>query len=635
MDFSPVSSSEVLGAGRQVFLSTMRKSASRTIVDMLKQSQSGHPGGSLSSLDILATLYAFRLTTTNERLVISHGHISPGVYSILAECGVIDAQEVIDTFRQAGSVYEGHITRHVPGIYYGTGPLGIGVSVAAGMALADRKQNKDRMTFAMMGDGEAQEGQIHEVALFAAKEKLSNLVVFCDNNHVQLSGSIADICPIDIPKIFEAHGWNVLVINGHDPEAIWQAVYVAEQEQTKPTMVVAQTVMGQGIPGMQADGEAHKSTWHGNAPKPELADIMLAALELTAEEKSVLKKFKQNRNYTPEPMNDPQAGDLMLDVLPGSQKLYTADTLTDCRSAYGNALLDLAQHNTNLLAGSADLGGSVKTDGVQKELPQQYIEYGIAEQNMVSVAGGLSLSGVVPFVSTFATFMTSRAKGQVRVNDINHVNVKMVSTHAGLSVGEDGPTHQCIDDHGVMQGLLDTYAIEPADPNHCDRMTRYMATHYGNMYMRMGRHKLPVLTTEDGNVLYDTDYQYAYGKTDVLRTGDNITIVTIGATAIEALRARESSGIDAEIIIVSSVKQFDNTLKKSLEKNKHVITVEDHNPYTGLGGAVARYVAEQGIQLASIQMLGVREYQLSGTAAALYNAVGIDAEGIAQAIQKI
>jgi len=231
--------------------------------------------------------------------------------------------------------------------------------------------------------------------------------------------------------------------------------------------------------------------------------------------------------------------------------------------------------------------------------------------------------------------MTSRAKGQARVNDINTVNVKMVATHAGLSVGEDGPTHQCIDDHGVMQGLLETYDLEPADPNHCDRLTRYMATHYGNMYMRMGRHKLPVLTKADGSLLYGADYKYEYGKTDVLREGKDLTIVTMGGTTAEVLKARDLSGVNAEIIVVSSVKQFDETLKKSLEKNKRVLTVEDHNPYTGLGGAIARYAATQGITLEKLEMLGVTEYQLSGTVEELYGAVGIDAAGIAEEIKSM
>jgi len=213
----------------------------------------------------------------------------------------------------------------------------------------------------------------------------------------------------------------------------------------------------------------------------------------------------------------------------------------------------------------------------------------------------------------------------------------MVSTHCGLSVGEDGPTHQAIDDAGSFIGMFNTGVCEPADPNHCDRIIRYVASHYGNFYVRMGRHKLPVLTKEDGSIFFDKDYVYQYGKCELLRSGTDITIIATGACVIEALKARDAftNPEKVEIIITSSIKKFDETLLKSLKKTKKVITVEDHNPYSGLGTAIAFYTQTEGVSLDLFQTLGAKEYQLSGKPAELYRAAGIDSEGIGKALKDL
>ena len=257
----------------------------------------------------------------------------------------------------------------------------------------------------------------------------------------------------------------------------------------------------------------------------------------------------------------------------------------------------------------------------------------------MSVAGALSLAPFdtpfIPFVSTFGAFMSSRAKDQARVNDINQANVKMVSTHCGLSVGEDGPTHQAIDDMGSFLGMFNTMVAEPADPNQCDRIIRYMAGTYGNCYVRMGRHKIPVLTKSDGSVLFGKDYEYYYGRTDVLREGSVVTVVASGPMVIEAQNAVEAAGIDAEILIASSPKQFDDGLKASLQKTGKVIVVEDHNRKNGYASQVALYAAENGITLNHFKSVAVEEYQLSGKPAELYDSANIGAKAIEAALKAV
>jgi len=609
---------------------------------MLKQSQSGHPGGSLGCIDYLTLLYTQILAQTGEKIIISNGHISPAVYSVLAEMGYIKKEQVIKGFRKIGYPYEGHVTRHVPGIWYGTGPLGAGVSAASGFALAEKLKSlppakgglggvKDKV-FALIGDGETQEGQVYEMINFAHKYQLDNFITFMDYNQVQLTDSIAKIMPMNFKAIFKAGGWKVIEVNGHDYQSMWKGLREAYTTKNQPVLLLGHTIMGKGVDFMEKTGKAHQSTWHGNAPKPDQADEALAKLKISKTEETMLAQFRKKIKWHPDKVHFEKAH-TKVKLNTGTPKLYTPDILTDCRSAYGNALLDLAKKNKNVVALTADVAGSVKTDGVKNELPDQHIECGIAEQNMVSVSGGLSLNGFVPFCSTFGAFMSSRAKDQARVNDINNANVKMVATHCGLSVGEDGPTHQSIDDSGSFLGLFNTMQIEPADPNHCDRIIRYVAGHYGNCYVRMGRHKIPVLTKENGKPFFDEKYIYKYGRCDVLRKGSDITIAAMGATVIEALQAQEAltkKGVSAEIVIVSSIKQFDNNLFKSIQKTNKVITLEDHNTLSGLGGQLARALQIKNICPTVYQMMGVENYQLSGTAPDLYKAAKIDANAIVQ-----
>ncbi len=622
------------------FLETFTKGCRHSIVQMVVNAQSGHPGGSLSSIDFLATLYAFIVSQTGEKVVVSNGHTSPAVYSVLAEMGYIPKNEVVETFRKIGSIYEGHITRHVKGVHYGTGPLGIGVSVAAAYAMSEKLKGSNKKVYCELGDGEAQEGQVHEMIHFAKQHQLDNLVVIVDYNKVQLTASLKEIQDIDIHKTFEAGHWHVIEIDGHDYQSIWKAYSEAQNYTGKPVVIVANTIMGKRGGMMEPDGLEHKATWHGKSPKPkEIADY-LQKETLTTEENEFLDQYRATIKWHPESNSYPALLSKIAEIKTGEPKLYEAGTVTDCRSAYGNALLDLAQDNSQILALTADLMGSVKTDGVHDNLPAQYVECGIAEQNMVSLAGGFSLDDFIPFASTFGAFMSSRAKDQARVNDINHTNVKMVATHCGLSVGEDGPTHQAIDDMGSFLGFFNTMVIEPADANQTDHIIRYVASHYGNFYVRMGRHKFPVILKEDGSIFYDQDYQYQYGRSDIIRSGNDLTIAASGALVNEAIKARESlqtshPDLSIEIVAVSSIKQFDDTLINSIKKTGKLITAEDHNTYSGLGSQLSRSLMKKNICPEKFKMIGVEEYQLSGTADQLYQEAGLSGEHLAAACLKL
>jgi len=261
-------------------IAAFAKACRHSIIAMLKQSQSGHPGGSLGCIDYLSLLYTQIIAQTGENVVVSNGHISPAVYAVLAELGWIDKDEVIRGFRKIGFPYEGHVTRHVPGVDYGTGPLGAGVSAACGFALSAKRRGSTEQVYALIGDGEAQEGQVYEMMNFAAAQNLGNFIVLMDYNQVQLSGALADILPFDPVAHFKAAGWQVIDVDGHDYAAIWAALQEAKAEVSRPTLLVGNTIMGKGVSFMEADGKAHQSTWNGKAPKPEQADEALAELAL-------------------------------------------------------------------------------------------------------------------------------------------------------------------------------------------------------------------------------------------------------------------------------------------------------------------------------------------------------------------
>jgi len=606
---------------------------------MTTNAASGHPGGSLSCVDYLSLVYAFVISQSGDPIVISNGHISPAVYAVLAEMGYIEKTDVVEGFRKIGTPYEGHVTRHVPGVWYGTGPLGAGISAASGFALAGAlKQNKEKV-FALVGDGEAEEGQVYEMMHVAAKYKLDNFIVFMDYNEVQLTDNLEKVMPYDPKAHFAAAGWHVIEVDGHDYAAMWNALKEAYDVKGKPVFLLGKTIMGKGVEFMEATGRAHEATWHGKtATQEQIQPALDGELSLSEEQKAEIRNFVEKHvSWKPE---KPAFPELLskTNINAGTPRVYEAGEVGDCRGAYGKALLDLAEANEDVVALTADLAGSVKTDGVKEHIPERHIEVGVAEQQMVSMSGGMSLSGFTPFCSTFGAFMTSRAKDQARVNDINMANVKMVATHCGLSVGEDGPTHQAIDDSGSVLGFFNTMQLEPADPNQCDRMIRFIASHYGNFYVRMGRHKVPVLTKEDGSVLFDVDYEYYYGRCDVLRSGSDVTIAAMGGTVAEALAAWEvlkEKGVSAEVVIVSSIKEFDEPLFVSLVKTKKLVTVEDHNTHSGLASQLAKALQDKDIVLDASVILGVDAYQLSGKWNELYAAAGIDRGAIVEAVEKL
>ncbi len=603
------------------------------ILKMTTLAGCGHPGGSMSSIDIYLTLLKFaNLNPENiddinrDRIIISHGHISPCAYSALGRMGFFPVDEAIAFFRKAESIFEGHVERDIPGIEWTTGNLGQGLSAACGFAVASKVLGIDNQIFVLMGDGEQQKGQISEARRFATKFNLTNITVLIDYNRLQISGEIFDVMPQDIKANYESDGWEVLYINGHDFKEIFNAIKYSVNKKDKPVAIIARTVMGKGVSFME-----NKEKYHGSAISEEQLNDALKELNIEND----LNKYKEMRkNFKRKIYREVKYPEI--DIKTGEPRVYDVDILTDNRSAFGNALLDLANLNKGkFIVYDCDLTGSVKTKAFGDKYPDNFFQSGIQEHNTATMAGATSLFPVISIFADFGVFGVDETYNQHRLNDINHTNLKLVCTHIGLNVGEDGKTHHCIDYIGIFSNLFGYKLIIPADPNQTDRAFRYMVKEKGNFFFGMGRAKTPVITDINGNPVFGRDYKFEYGKADLLRDGDKAAIITYGSLIPRAINAWEilkEKGILVKVYNMSTPKDIDIEMLKDSAKTGLIITYEDHNVNTGIGTIIAKELFKNQIQTKLVN-LGIENYAYSGTPDEIYDCAGLSVDRLVNIIE--
>ncbi|MEE8142012.1 MAG: transketolase [Planctomycetota bacterium] len=618
---------------------TARSECLRDIVQMTHQAQSGHPGGSLSSLDFYLVLYAHAAIDPQEpwaegrdRIVVSHGHTSPGVYSVLAKLGFFPRLEVVTHFRRTTHVFEGHIEREVPGVEWTTGNLGQGFSAACGMALAERIKGIPCQVYVPMGDGEQQKGQISEARRFAVKYKFNNITVIIDRNHQQIGGNTRLMMPQNVAECWKADGWQVTRIDGHDPEAIYQALRTAVRDTQHPHAILADTVMGKGVSFMEG-----KADFHGRATKPE--EYARAAAECGGDPASWDLQALEERVASPPPPSTPKLPNRYTEIVPGTPRTYAVAEKIDNRSAFGNALVDVAEANRRgsylpIAVFDCDLEGSVKTGAFHKAFPENFFEAGIQEHHTAATAGALSVEGIATIFADFGVFGIAETYNQHRLTDINHGHLKLVCTHIGLDVGEDGKTHQCIDYVGVLHNLFGMNVIVPADPNQTDRALRYMMVQPGMFFLGMGRSKVPVISDDQGAPCFGDDYQFEVGRVDWIRRGTGVLVVVMGTltgralTAVESLR---SEGLEIALAHLATPLSIQDASLEELTGFHTLVTVEDHSIRTGLGACLARELFAKGHTMPHLR-LGVERYCPSGSAEAVFASQNLHAKGIERRI---
>jgi transketolase len=583
---------------------------------------SGHPTSCCSAADVVATLFFGHMRYdaknphyyNNDRFILSKGHAAPLLYAAWAENGFIPVAELA-TLRQFTSELEGHPTPRLAFADVATGSLGQGLSVGAGMALAARLDKLDYNTYVLLGDGEIAEGSVWEAANIAGIYKLNNLIAIVDANRLGQSQATAFGHDINVyAKRFDAFGWRVEFVDGHDIEEIVEVLSGVGLDD-KPLAIIAKTYKGAGVSFLQdQDG------WHGKPLNKEEAAKAIA--ELQPSSKTGIGVPIPAPNQLPAPNNAAPAGYPPLNYKLGD-KVAT-------REAYGTALARIGEVDHRVVALDGDTKNSTYADKFFKKFPDRSTECYIAEQNLVGVATGFGTRGKVPFASTFATFFT-RAADQIRVAGISHANLKLAGSHVGVSIGEDGPSQMGLEDLALMRAIVDSTVLYPSDAVSTEKLMEQMALAKGVHFLRTSRPKSPVI--------YGNDEQFPVGGAKILRqnAGDKVTVVAAGVTLHEALKAADAlktEGIGITVIDAYSIKPLGKKeiLTAAQKTNNTVITVEDHYSEGGLGDAVAGELSVNGIK---VHKLAVNGLPRSGKAEELLAHFGIDAAAIGKKVKSL
>ncbi len=588
---------------------------------------SGHPTSCMSAADLTASVFFYAMryevanpkNPVNDRFVLSKGHAAPLLYAAWAEAGAFPVER-LKTLREFTSDLEGHPTPRLPWVEVATGSLGQGLSCGLGMALNSKYLDKTGSNiFVLMGDGEVAEGSVWEAAELASYYKLDNLIGIVDVNGLGQSQRTMYGHDTEVyRRRFEAFGWHAVAIDGHNVAEIVAALDEAMAVTDKPAVIVAATKKGKGVSFAE-----DKDGWHGKAfKKGEELERALAELQPKVANADGLKmKPPEGRTASPGASVEGSKS------APSSE--YTLGQQVATREAYGEALARLGDANPLVVALDGDTKNSTYSEKFMKAHEGRFFELFIAEQNMVGTAVGLSAMGKIPFASTFACFLT-RAYDHIRMAAVSRANLNLCGSHAGVSIGEDGPSQMALEDLAMMRAIEGSTVLYPSDAIATEHAVRLAAEHRGIVYIRTSRPKTPVI--------YSKVEQFEIGRAKVIRqsSNDKATIVSSGVTLFEALAAYEqlnAEGISVRVIDLFSVKPVDEeTLQQAgSETNNLIITVEDHAAWGGIGDAVASAVSPAGIR---VHQLAVREVPRSGKPEELLAAYGIDRTAIVRAVKR-
>jgi transketolase len=587
---------------------------------------SGHPTSSMSAADLIAVLMSKYLSydfdgpenPNNDHLIFSKGHASPLLYSAYKAAGAISDEELL-TFRTFHSRLQGHPTPQIPWVDVATGSLGQGLPIGVGIALAGKYLDKlPYRVWVLCGDSEMAEGSMWEAFQHASYYKLDNLIAILDMNRLGQTRETMDGWNGDhYVARAEAFGWNTIQIDGHDPEQIDQAYAEALEQTGVPTLIVAKTKKGRGVSFLEdVDG------MHG---KPVSEDQEQAALEELGSTDDLLVEVRKP---------DPGSGENFTVGLTGRLELPTWEVGDEeaTRGAYGAALKALGGAREDVVALDGEVSNSTKSEEFAEEFPGRYFEMFIAEQQMVSAAVGMSVRHRVPFASTFAAFFT-RAYDFIRMAAISGANIRLSGSHAGVSIGEDGPSQMALEDLAMMRAVHGSTVLQPCDANQTARLVAEMADTEGIAFLRTLRPKTPVI--------YDPSEDFPIGGSKIVRSSDEdeVTVIATGITVHEAIKAADElqhSGLAVRILDAYSIKPIDGESLRAAARatGGNVVAVEDHWPEGGLGEAVLSALSGEPYPL-HFEHLAVRDMPGSGKSEELMDAAGISANHIADTVRKL
>jgi len=596
---------------------------------MTSKAGSGHPTSCLSAADLVAATFFYAMefdpdnshNPDNDRFILSKGHAAPLLYAVWHELGRVSESELY-TYRQFESVLEGHPTRRFAYSEAATGSLGMGLSIGAGIALSAHMDKRDFKTYVLLGDSELSEGSIWEAAEIASYYKLNNLIALADCNRLGQTGETMHGYHIErYAAKFEAFGWHALCIDGHDMIQIMGALDKARQS-TKPCILLAKTVKGYVLEQVE-----NKNGFHGkafpqtevNALEQELADRFPRAAEY------------DDASYTWQPQIPVQTSKEKDSCIGVSARIptYTLGQMIATRRAYGQALEAVGGVCSQVVSLDAEVKNSTYAQIFEEAYPERFVQCFIAEQNMVGMGVGLQSRGKIPYISTFAAFF-SRAYDQLRMAAIGECPLRCCGSHAGVSIGQDGPSQMGLEDIAYMSALPNSVVLYPCDAVSTYHLVNQMLEYnQGISYVRTTRPETPVI--------YDNNEEFIIGGCKVLRSSkqDSVCVVAAGITVFEALKAYEAlarEGIHISVIDLYSVKPLDkNTILSVVRASGNkIITVEDHYLQGGIGSQVCYALRNESIH---ISCLAVTALPCSGKPQELMAWAGIDADAIIKAVK--
>jgi len=583
---------------------------------------SGHPTSSMSAAELTAVLadkylhYDFDQpdNPNNDHLIFSKGHASPLLYALYKAVGAIDEEEFL-TYRQFGSRLEGHPTPKLPWVDVATGSLGQGLPIGVGVALTGKKL--DRLPYrvwVLCGDSELAEGSIWEAFAHASFAELDNLTAILDVNRLGQRGETMYGWDLETYATrAKAFGWHSIEVDGHDVGAIDEAYAEAIATEGRPTVIIARTLKGKGVSEVEDQ--------HGAHGKP-LKGVEEAIEELGGQRDLKIEVARPESDEKPHVF---ETGERSLPTYEVGEEVAT-------RKAYGEALEALGDVRSDLVAMDGEVANSTYSEIFRDAHPDRFFEMYIAEQQMIAAAVGMQVRGWVPFASTFAAFHT-RAYDFVRMAAVSQANIRLCGSHAGVAIGQDGPSQMGLEDLAAFRAVHGSTVLYPCDANQTAQLVAQMADQPGVSYLRTTRGNTPVI--------YGPDQQFRIGGSSVVRSSDDdqVTVVGAGVTLHEALKAADvlaEEGINVRVIDLYTIKPVDaETLHAAAEATEgRVVTAEDHWAEGGLGDAVLDAFANSGPRVRVVK-LAVRDMPGSGKPEELLGAAGIDAEHIAEACRKL
>ena len=619
---------------RASLVPALKNIATRLRIDSARatsEAGSGHPTSCFSMAEIMAALFFAEMrfdpkdpkNPDSDRFVLSKGHAAPILYAAWAEAGAFHRADLLK-LRRLDSDLEGHPTPRLPFIDVATGSLGQGICAAVGTALNARRIQSAYRTYVLLGDGESAEGSVWEAANVASMDRLDSLCGLTDVNG--LGQSRPTMWQHDMEQFerrWRAFGWHAIVIDGHDLTAILDALDEARKIKRQPTMILARTIKGKGVSFVEG-----KDGWHGKPfKKGEELDRAVAELEKQFVPVPDGGPAANLSSQIPKPQSTSRP---VVTPKPVAPPAYTMGEQVATREAYGSAIAKLGEADPRVVALDADVKNSTFSDRFEKAFPDRFYENFIAEQVMVGAAMGMAARGAIPFPSTFACFL-ARAADFIRMAAISNVNIKLAGSHAGVSIGEDGPSQMALEDLAMCRTQPGCAVLYPCDAVSAERLVALAAYHPGLAYIRMSRPKTPVI--------YSNEETFAVGGLKVLRESgeDAVTVIGAGVTVFEALKAYDqlrAGGTSIRVIDLYSVAPVDRAglISAGRATGGHLITVEDHYAAGGIGDAVDEAVASAGL---TVHRLAVREIPRSGRPEELLDRFGISATHIVDAVRAV